>query len=265
MFASFFKQIANKNPLLRVSPGRFSNVIDNGSDQVDGVAPIVNYFYVDDLNSNPAIVSNSNFISSISTPALEYVSGIATVSTSTIFDVQFSMTNIAHRFLPNNLTHAQIQMEDSSGSRRSSISSIVKGSGGTQIGGGSHYYYDVGGSAYSQGSKHNTAGTELSFSNHSSPDNIQFRDYQLQLNYNSTSLFNENIKFDVKVYNLVGNSGWAGGQGAKSTANGNSLGAIRIDTVSTSLKSTISGIGTHVKSSTGTYPSGTILLEFFHI
>jgi len=224
----------------------------------------VNYFYVDDLNSNPAIVSNSNFISSISTPSLQYVSGIATVSTSTIFDVQFSMTNICHRFLPNNLTHAQIQMEDSSGSRRSSITSIVKGSGGTHIGGGSHFYYDIGGSAYSQGSKHNTAGTELNFSNHSSPDNIQFRDYELQLNYNSTSLFNENIKFDVKVYNIVGNSGWAGGQGAKSTANGNSLGAIRIDTVSTSLKSTISGIGTHVKSSTGTYPSGTLDTSYDH-
>ena len=50
MFASFFKQIANKNPLLRVSPGRFSNVIENGSDQVDGVPPVVAYSYVFVLN-----------------------------------------------------------------------------------------------------------------------------------------------------------------------------------------------------------------------
>ena len=209
------------------------------------------FFYIDDLNNSPVVTNAQiNNVSAASSANYDFVSGVLTIKNGLTFDVQFNMTNIAHRFLRNDKKHADIYIKtnDGSGTICSPLLTISKDS----ITGSNKYFIgDTTNRYLTSTTLANTDGLTLEAK--TDQNEIQFNTFSLNIS-NANNLFDESLGINVKPYNLVGTGNSVNGL-SKNATNGNSLGSIRIDTVSITALAAITGsFGTLVRSGSGQFP-----------
>ena len=160
------------------------------------------------------------------------------------------MTNIAHRFLRNDKKHADIYIKSNGGSGTicSPLLTISKDS----ITGSNKYFIgDTTNRYLTSIALANTDGTILEAK--TDQNEIQFNTFSLAIS-NASNLFDESLGINITPYNLVGAGNPVNGL-SKNATNGNSLGSIRIDTVSiTALASITGSFGTLVRSGSGQFP-----------
>lgn len=198
-------------------------------------------FYVDELNTLPTATFAG--ITSVST-STSYVTGVPTFTSAAVFAFRTTISNLAHRFLRNDKMHLQAVIQDSTGTARSSTLSVTK----TNINGSTYNYYDAPLVSYSVSTtKHNSTGATLSVN----PSSIQFNEFTMTLT-SASSLFNEALRLSVTPYNLMGTGTTVISSGWTSTSDGSTK-PIRIDTVSTSALSAMSG--TLMQAGSGQYPT----------
>ena len=215
-------------------------------------------FYVEDLNQVPVVNKTQvNSITVASSSQYKFISGIPTIDDGASFKVIFTASELAHRFLRNDLKHVDMQIKDSSNTiNLSNSQSITK----TNINGSPYKYYTPNSNLYEKSTTVHNNGIVLSET--SSSTRIQFIDHQVNL-LTSSDVFDEDVNVSITPYNLYG-TGTAVNGGVINMSNGNSGGNVRIDIKSIKTQSNTSTTtlpyGLHVRSgydsSTDYYPSG---------
>ena len=215
-------------------------------------------FYVEDVNQAPVVNKTQvNSITVASSSQYQFISGIPSINDGASFKVIFTVSELAHRFLRNDLKHVDMQIKDSSNTiNLSNSQSITK----TDINGSPYKYYTPNSNLYEKSTTVHNNGIVLSET--SSSTQIQFIDHEVNIQ-TSTDVFDENLNVSITPYNIYG-TGTAVNGGVINMLNGNSGGNIRIDTLSIKTQSNTSTTslpyGLHVRSgydsSTNYYPSG---------
>ena len=229
-------------------------------------------FFLDDINAVPSVdkafIKAVNVNPTANPTSYSFVSGIPTASINAEIETVFTINNLAHIFLRDDLKHADIQIvsDDGTGSINATTNptTITK----TTIDGSTHSYYTAPPNATNyqvSTAKYNTGGSSLIET--SSDISIQFNDFKLLIDNND--VFDDNFGIKVIPYNLYG-TGTAGSGAAISTADGSSLGNFRIDTSSINtltnyISASTSSYGIRVRSGIDTttiyYPSGPSTLD----
>ena len=215
-------------------------------------------FVIDDLNTNP-VAKDLGITDESSNGNTYMITGVPTYITSAEFNFQFTIENIARKFIRADKDHATVRLRSSSGSNLSSNLTIQKGSGSNDVGGGSHFYFEAPESVALQSyntstTKHNVSGNTLE----ENPNDIQFNDFTIGFNSNANNIFDENWQIRVIPENLysTGSSLFAS---YLNTTDGTTK-LLRIDTKSyncltTELNSTSGSNGLLVQSGIGQYPA----------
>ena len=206
-------------------------------------------FYVDNMNSSPSVVA-SGITSASSTTS--YVCGVPTYTSSTTFNFQTTLSNLAYRFLRTDKRHFVAQIETSGSSNVSTAVTVTKDSMLSP-----HFYYDAPAQAYgTSASLHNTSGTELSVG----AGNIQFNTFSIALS-GATQLYDTALQLRVTPYNIIATGTAAVASGQLDTSTGTTK-PIRIDTKSIYALSNMSG--TLMAPGSGSYPTSGYTTVYDH-
>ena len=209
------------------------------------------FFFIDDLNQLPVVTNAqiNNVTSSLGTN-YDFVSGVLTAKNGLTFNIQFNMTNIAHRFLRNDKKHADILIKTNSGSG-ASISNTLSITKDSITGSNKYFIVDPTGAYKTSTTLANTDGLTLEAK--TAQNEIQFNTFSIDV-ANANNIFDESLGINITPYSLFGTGGVAYGL-TKNPINNSSLGDIRIDTISITALAAITGsFGTLVRSGTGNFP-----------
>ena len=135
----------------------------------------------------------------LSSTNYDFVSGVLTAKNGLTFNIQFNMTNIAHRFLRNDKKHADVLIKNIGGSGTTIISNTLSITKDSIDANNPYFIADTTNGYKTSTTLANTDGLILEAK--TAQNEIQFNTFSIDI-ANANNIFDESLGINITPYNL---------------------------------------------------------------